>query len=115
MAVKKGDEYFTSFTHTESGRVLTRRLHQLEIQARDGRIYTLRGENLPDFIHTSAGEGFKGEHLGQILLNPKAVSTWPNFVSEPRPWPCGRDVLNFVLGFFAVAMLRFFASLLGLV
>jgi hypothetical protein len=49
MALRHADEHYTKWTHVENGKVLTRRLHRLEIQARDGRTYVIRGEKLPDF------------------------------------------------------------------
>ncbi len=112
MAIKHGSQYFTRFVHLENGNVLNRRIHRLEIQARDGRMYVVQGDKLPDFIQLSTGAGHQGEHVGQILLNPQAARLLPS--PETRPWPCGRDLLNVAVVFFAVAMLRFVASLAGI-
>lgn len=110
MALKQGSERFTKFTHVENGRVLTRRLHRIQVQARDGRLYILKGENLPDYIETCCGHGHKGEHLAQILLNPSKVNTGTYLSFTPPPWPSARDVLNFVLGIGAMMLVEFLST-----
>ena len=113
MALKHGDEYYTMFTHSENGKVLNRRLHRIEVQSRNGRMFPITGQDLPERISTYAGQDHKGEHLGQILLSPNKVPRRPYVRIEKRPWPSFRDVLNFAIGFFAVALIRFFVSVLG--
>jgi len=113
MALKHGDEYYTLLSHSENGKVLRRRLHKLEVQARNGQVFTLKGENLPDRISTCVGMDHKGEHLGQILLNPKKVPRKPLVVFEKQPWPSPRDLLSGSIGFFLVAIIRFIISVIG--
>ena len=47
--------------------------HRVEIQARDGRLHVIHGENLPDGFVTSAGYGHKCKHIAQILLRPQSI------------------------------------------
>ncbi len=111
MALKQGSERFTKWTHVENGKVLTRRLHRIEVQASDGRLYVVRGDSLPDAIQTNCGTAYKGDHLAQILLKPGAISARSYELGSSGPWPNGRDALNFALGFLGTVVLRFVASL----
>ena len=113
MALKeKSEGHFTKWMHMENGKVLVRRLHRLEIQSASGQLHVLTGENLPDAIVTNAGEGFKGAHIGQILLNPKqrfkASNTLPD-VQEDR-WPTSRDAVNWMIGIAFVLFWNFWTS-----
>lgn len=110
MALHHGDEHYTKWMHIENGNMMVRRLHRIEIQARDGRLHVIRGDKLPDGFVTSAGHGHKGEHIAQILLRPDSIRQ----LSAPDVdyWPKARDVLHFGLGVFGFLMLRFFVSLL---
>ncbi len=100
MALKHGQEFFAMFAHVENDRVLNRRLHRIEIQARDGRLYVLEGEQLPAYVQTHTGTGFKGEHLMQILMKPGPAK-------EARMnWPTGRDLLHGALGILFVVIVR---------
>ena len=114
MAIKHDKECYTKWTHVENGKVLVRRIHRIEVQARNGGLYVLRGDKLPDFIQTSAGEGFKGEHLAQILLNPESISQRAPFTAPvANPWPTLRDFVNVGIGFLTFLMLRFTVSVLA--
>jgi hypothetical protein len=111
MAIKQDKERYTKWTHVENGKVLVRRIHRIEVQARNGGLYVLRDDKLPDFIQTSAGEGFKGVHLAQILLNPESIpKRAPYTAPVANPWPSLRDLGNVGLGFLAFLMLRFIVS-----
>jgi hypothetical protein len=114
MAIKQDKECYTKWTHVESGKVLVRRIHRIEVQARNGGLYTLRGKELPDFIQTSAGEGHRGAHLAQILLSPESIPRRAPFVAPvANPWPSLRDLMNVGIGFLAFVMLRFTFSVLA--
>lgn len=108
MALERQGEYFTSWTHVENGRVMNRRLHRIEIQARDGRMYIVTGKYLPDYLHTGSGHAYKGEHLLQMLLGPEQMqrSSEP---AEVRYWPTARDVTHAALGIACFLLLRFLA------
>jgi hypothetical protein len=96
--------------HIENGNVMVRRLHRIEIQARDGRLYVIRGKNLPDGFVSNTGHGHKGEHIAQILLRPESIRNL--HAPDVDFWPKARDVLHVGLGVFGFLMLRFFISLL---
>ena len=108
MALKQGRECYTKWTHVESGQVLNRRLHRLEVQGQDGRLHVVTGENLPDFIQTCAGDGYRGCHLAQILLGKPT----PTSYEAPTAflWPTVRDVLHVVIGVAVVLALHFMGS-----
>jgi uncharacterized Ntn-hydrolase superfamily protein len=74
MALRQGSECFTRWTHVENGQVVNRRLHQIDLQTHDGRLRTITGDKLPDFIQTCAGHGYVSANLAQVLLSPKALS-----------------------------------------
>ena len=114
MAIKQGSEAYTKWMHVENGRVLVRRIHRMEVQAHNGRLYVLRAENLPDYIGTFTGEGHKGEHLAQILLSPKTITRNTAYVAaETRSWPTFRDVVNVGMGFLLTVMLKFVVSVVS--
>ena len=105
MALTQSNEKFLKWVHTENGNVMVRRIHRLEVQARDGRLHVLIGDQLPDFIQTSAGQGMKGCHLAQILLSPNPA---PAYSPDPaRPWPNLRDFVSFVIGLLVIVLVRF--------
>ena len=111
MAIKQDKECYTKWTHVENGKVLVRRIHRIEVQARNGGLYVLRGDKLPDFIQTSAGEGHKGVHLAQILLKPESIpKRAPYTAPVAKPWPTLRDLGNVGIGFLFFLMLRFIFS-----
>ena len=110
MAICQRGERCTKWTHLENGMVTNRKLHRLEVQGKDGRLYILEGDDLPEYFQTSAGVGYKGKHLGQILLNPKDLP--PPKRAEFERWPSLRDTLHIGVGLtFAVLMLRILAKL----
>ncbi len=111
MALKQGTETFTKWTHVENGKILVRRIQRLEVQARDGRLYIITGEDLPDFIQTNTGNGTKGDNLAQILLKGGQKPTF--FRMESRPWPTARDAFNFLIGFCLIGFLKVMVSILS--
>jgi len=111
MALKHKETKYTKWTHVENGKVLVRRIHRLEVQARNGCLYTLLGDKLPDFIQTSTGEGYKGVHLAQILLSPESIQQrTPYTAPVAKPWPSLRDLFSVAIGFVGFILLRFILS-----
>jgi len=112
MALKQGSESFTKLVHMENGKVLVRRLHRLEVQSASGQLHVLTGDNLPDSIVTNCGDGFKGAHLGQILLKPKqrwsASSTLSEFKDDR--WPTSRDAIQWMIGIAFVLFWNFWTT-----
>ena len=116
MALKSENETesHTKWVHVENGKVMVRRIHRMEVQARTGVMYTLRGKDLPDFIQTSAGEGYKGAHLAQIILKPEKISRRTPYTAPiANPFPSLRDVGNMGFGVLAFLLFRFFVYLVA--
>ena len=110
MALHQSKVHHTKWMHMENGKAMVRRLHRMEIQAKNGRVYTLRGENLPEAMITNVGDSHKGEHVAQILLNPRPT---PSLTSEEiNFYPKARDVLHIGLGIFCFLLVRFVLVLL---
>ena len=88
MAIKQEKESYTKWAHLENGKVMVRRIHRMEVQGRNGVLYVLRGNELPDFIQTCAGQAHRGAHLAQILLKPESLPRRGAF-NDPgaKPWP----------------------------
>ena len=112
MAIKQGTECYTKWTHMENVQPMTRRIHRIEIQARNGELYVIKGEDLPECITTSCGVGLKGKHLAQILIKPKSVA---KRLPYPEPtanaWPSFRDLVSLSIGFFGFVIFKFVVSL----
>jgi hypothetical protein len=98
MALKDGSTYYTKLTHVENGSAMVRRIHRIEVQARDGRLYFVEGRDLPDFIQTSAGTGFKGCHVAQILVPSRKLPSTAPHVAQPIFRPTPRDLVYLVVG-----------------
>jgi hypothetical protein len=96
MAKRHGGEKHTHFEFLENGVCTPRRVHEIQIQGRDGWVHTLRGKELPAFIQLNTGVSHKGKHVAQILLDPK------NHTPPPRGtlngWPSLRDASHLVVG-----------------
>ena len=111
MALTHGSEHYTKWMHIENRKVLVRRLHRIEIQARDGRLYAITGDRLPDSFGTFSGHAYKGEHLAQILLRPDSCATYET-PRQSASWPSFRDAVNMFIGFMGIVMLRFIIGLI---
>ena len=105
MALKSAKETYAMFSHVEDGRAMNRRIHRIEIQARDGQMHVIEGKNLPTHIQTRCGAGHKGDHVLEILMRPK--SRFEAAVS----WPTNRDLAHAVLGVLFVVLARLVASI----
>jgi hypothetical protein len=110
----KGKEArFCKFTHVENGRVTTRRIHAMAVQAHTGHLHTLTGGNLPDAINVYSGAPYSGAHAAEVLLNPKRAKGKPLFAEE-QGWLRKRDALFIVLGFFFGRMILTLADQVAL-
>ena len=108
MALRDKDSgvYYTKWNHVENGNVITRRIHRLEIQGRDGRLYIITGAELPDYIQTCAGVGHKGLHIAQILLPEEATRPTYSLALQPNPWFSKRDLVCVMIGLALVLILK---------
>lgn len=104
MALRQGDEWYTSFRFTENGESKVRRIQRMQIQANDGYLHVLEGKQLPDVIETYTGQGHSEKHLATILLNRKNFA--PLDRRRMKGWPNIRDGLH-LLGGLAFFILLF--------
>ena len=114
MALKSAKETdgHTLWFHMENGKTVVRRIHTMQVQDRLGTIHSITKDNLPDVVHTSAGERFKGAHLAQILLKPEKIKKAQPFTATvPNPFPSLRDLGNMAFGVLGFLLLRFFVNL----
>jgi hypothetical protein len=68
------------------------------VQAADGRLHCVEGNDLPDSISLYSGVSYRGAHLAEVLLNPKDAKAWP--ILPTAGWISKRDAFFLVLGFF---------------
>ena len=98
MALKDGTGYYTKFAFVENGQALVRRIHRLEIQAWDGRLYVVEGKQLPDFVSGTSGTGVKNAHVLQILVSKQALKAGLPGGPKPVYWPGQRDLMDMIIG-----------------
>src|SRR5262245_19237130 len=96
MAERHGGEWYTPLHFLENGAPKVRRIHEMQIQGKDGVVYTLKGKELPGFIQVNTGESHKGKHLAQILLDPENYP--PPQRGKVQSWPSLRDASHLVVG-----------------
>jgi hypothetical protein len=105
----------TRLDHIENGPPLHRQVRRIEVQTR-GRLYVFRGKQMPEFIGICTGQGFKGNHVAQILLSYDSVSDglqeYSVWSTAPAAWPELRDVMHMALGFAGFLMVRFLLNLI---
>ena len=120
MALNHKDEHYTQWTHTESGKVLNRRLHRIMVQRGDQSLVELTGPDLPDSILTFAGNGHKDLHEGYIYSHGGASPFTPDFRPKRESrrwryrydpdWPTRRDVIHLAIGLMAIGVLKLIAT-----
>ena len=103
MAIKHGDQLATWFMFREGTkgggeRQRLRYIHRLELQTPDGKIYTIEGEKLPNWLMVDCGESQHDKSLCQVLLSDRPNRTRTVVHAEQRPWPTLRDVANGLIG-----------------
>ncbi len=122
MALNHKNEHYTQWTHTESGKVLNRRLHRIMVQHGDRGLVELTGPDLPDSILTFAGDGHKDLHKAYIYSRDESSPFTPDFRPKRQPlrwrrsyyadpdWPTRRDVIHLAIGLTALGVLKFIAT-----
>ncbi|MCA9041357.1 MAG: hypothetical protein KDA65_13475 [Planctomycetaceae bacterium] len=81
----------------------------MTVQAADGRLHYLAGDNLPDSISLYSGVTYRGAHLAEVLLNPKQAPAVP-LLPPPTGLISQRDAFFLVLGFFGFSLISFLAE-----
>lgn len=109
MALNAGGEQYTAFQFRENGKVENRRLHRIEFQDRTGKVHTLEGKDLPNFISVDTGTGQKGHHIGTILLEPEKATR--SLIPKWEAWPNYRDLLNGLAAVVLFMMLQRFVQI----
>ena len=111
MAIKRNGEYYTYFVHFENGEVFPRRLHRLVVRDTKGKEFILTGQQLPDALITSSGDGHKGQHTGHVLLGKERSKFFTRVDRSERPWPDASDLMQISIGFFLFALLNYIVVL----
>lgn len=85
---RDGSAYYTMVGFVENGKTMWRRMHQLDVQARDGQRHTYEGKRLPDSFMFFSGISHKDSHLGTVLGLPreKVPTSLAGFMPGPRDW-----------------------------
>ena len=83
----------------ENGTPFHRRIQEVKVQARNGRVYDLRGTALPIWIGIFTGSSQQDHRFAEILLAPEGMDRYRRPSHEPNSWPCLRDVTNIMIGF----------------
>lgn len=85
---RDGGADYTMVGFVENGKTTWRRMHQLDVQARDGQRYTFEGRKLPDSFMFYSGISHKDSHLGTVLGLPRerVPRSLASFVPGPRDW-----------------------------
>lgn len=123
MALNHKDEHYTQFTHSESGKVVNRRVHRLMVQRGDGGFAELVGPDMPDAVFMFTGNGHKDLHEAHIYSRGDTSMFMPNFrpsQSSLRPlrsyyvagkeWPTRRDIIHFIIGVTLIGVIRFIGT-----
>lgn len=104
MAIEQDGRHFCKVTHHENGRVITRRIHELVVQAIDGKTYRVRDKGLPDSISLYCGELEDGKHFADVLCDPRLPRPRLfDFLQKPK----SRDLFYMWFGAFVVTTLLF--------
>lgn len=101
MAIEKPEGHHCKVTFHENGRVWSRRIHWMAVQAIDGGTYRIEGKGLPDSIDLYTGKSDDGKHFADVLLDPRLPrSRFFDFIQKPKI----RDVFYMWLGATLVTM-----------
>lgn len=104
MALEVTGQRFCKLTHTENGKVMSRRIHSMVVQATDGRIHYLTGKQLPEYISLHTGELYSGAHLAEVLMRPGIAKLLSLPISQQR-WPSMRDAFHIIFGMFLMLLI----------
>lgn len=101
MAIQHHGEVFCKFDHYENGKTIPRRVQYMMVQSPDGRVYHMRGDDLPDAIVLTASDSQKGNSL-QVLLKAPPRKTITAFVAEFLNGTRARDLAFLFVGMFVM-------------
>ena len=102
MAIEQDGRRFCKFIFHESGRAMTRRVHEIVAQAADGRTFRFKGEELPDSISLFTGQVEEGKHYADVFLGSRLPrARFFGSIQKPKI----RDLFYMWLGAFSVTSL----------
>jgi hypothetical protein len=84
------------------------------VQSADGRLFYLHGASLPDSMSLYTGAPYRGEHLAEVLLNPKGLKATP-LLPDPSGWLSKRDAFFVVLGMYSISLISTITEAIALV
>lgn len=108
MTRQQGSTHASKWLFMENGQATVRNVHRIEVQSREGKLFSLTGERLPDFVVLTTGRSQQGDSIAQILDRPNRTVSRP--LPAPKPWPEWRDMLHVVIGLATVGALNFIVS-----
>lgn len=109
MGLISSGESYCNVTHIENGRVMTRRIHQILVQAANGQLYTLSGKDMPDSISLYSSQSKQGQSAEILLKTPPAPSLSALFLSL-LTWKHARDIVFMILGMVVSTVLGIVAA-----
>ena len=112
MSLEVTGRRFCKLTHTENGKVMSRRVHSMVVQANDGRIHYLTGKQLPEYISLHTGELYSGAHLAEVLMRPGIARLLSLPLGQQR-WPSMRDAFHIIFGMFLMLLLMTLAKIMA--
>ena len=112
MGLMSGSENYCNVTHIENGRVMTRRIHQILVQAANGQLYTLTGKDMPDSISLYSSQSKQGQSAEILLKSPPPPSLSAFFLSL-LTWKHARDIVFMVLGMLISTVLAVIAQVVS--
>jgi hypothetical protein len=111
MGLITGSESYCNVTHIENGRVMTRRIHQILVQAANGQLYTLTGNDMPDSISLYSSQSKQGQ-TAEILLNKPQPPSLSAFCLSLLTWKHARDIVFMILGMLISTVLAVVAQVI---
>ncbi len=111
MGLMSSGESYCNVTHIENGRVMTRRIHQILVQAANGQLYTLTGNDMPDSISLYSSQSKQGQSAEILLKSPPAPSL-SAFVLSLLTWNHARDIVFMILGMMISTVLGIVAEVI---
>jgi len=111
MGLISGGESYCNVTHIENGRVMTRRIHQIMVQAANGHLYTLTGNDMPDSISLYSSQSKQGQ-AAEILLKSPPPPSLSAFILSLLTWKHARDIVFMILGMVISTVLGIVAGVI---
>ena len=96
--LKNGDVPYTKLTHLENGNLRVRRIHRIEVQTSDGRVFLLDGDPLPDESHRWGRKKYIAQNLGRIHLSDNPQDPTHAVSLKPDRWLSRCHLVDVIAG-----------------